>query len=397
MHSTGIGQSLLGSLPEVRRFEQRLQRCHEMGVAEPYLQLRDSAVGLDFCSYDYLGLSEHPKVKEAATQAIHDHGCSVSASRLVGGELALHRDLEEELADFLGTEAAMVMVSGYGTNLNLLAHLLGPKDLILHDTFAHSSAINGALASGAKRIKFAHNDLQDLEQHLIRESGQHRRSLVWVEGLYSMDGDIPDLAGLERLQRQHGFLLMVDEAHSIGVLGSTGRGLAEHCAMTRSGDTIWMGTLSKALGSCGGFLAGERSFIEYLKHALPGFVYSVGLPPSAAAAALAALRVLKAEPERVASLADRSLEFSELLRTQGWDTGRSVNKAVVPVMLGHPERALSTSEELAARGVQASAIISPAVAWDKSRLRFFVRHSHREDDFVKAVATLQDVLGTGTL
>jgi 8-amino-7-oxononanoate synthase len=383
----------LDNLPEVRRFHERFLQAQEAGIEQPYFRLREDGPGrINLNSYNYLGLNGHPEVTQAAKEAIERFGTSASASRLVGGELPLHRQLEEELASFLGTESALALVSGHATNVTLISFLLGPADMVIHDACAHDSAIRGAQASRAKRYQFAHNDLDALEKILQEKRQDYRRTMVLVEGLYSMDGDYPNLPRLLELQEQYRFLLMVDEAHSFGVLGDTGRGLAELQSVPRNSNIIWMGTLSKSLASCGGYLAGSKKFIDFLKHSLPGFVYSVGLTPPNSAAALAALRVLKREPERVERLRNLSSFFQSRLEEAGFDSGTSCKTAIFPVFIEDPHKVMMVNEELHAAGVEASAIIYPAVPRKLSRLRFFLSSLHTEEQLARAVETLRQIM-----
>jgi len=311
---------------------------------------------------------------------------------LVGGELPLHRQLEDEIARFLGTESALALVSGHATNVTLISFLLSPADMVIHDACAHDSAIRGALASRAKRYQFPHNDMDALEKLLQEKRQNYRRALVLVEGLYSMDGDHPDLNRLLALQEEYKFILMVDEAHSFGVLGETGRGLAELQSIPRNSNIIWMGTLSKSLASCGGYLAGSKAFIDFLKHSLPGFVYSVGLTPPNSAAALAALKILQREPERVARLRSLSNFFQERLSEAGFDTGQSCKTALFPVFIADPPKVMMVNEHLHRAGVETSAIIYPAVPKKLSRLRFFLSSLHTEEQLARAVDTLSKIL-----
>ncbi len=216
----------------------------------------------------------------AAKQAVDRYGVSAGASRLVSGERPVHRDLEAALAAWHGAEDALVLVSGHATNVTLLGHLLGPQDAVLHDAAIHNSCLEGARLSGARRIAFPHNDWERAGQELAAIRGRHRHVLVVIEGHYSMDGDCPDLARFVDLARRHDAWLMVDEAHALGVLGATGRGIAEAQGVDPRGVDIWMGTLSKSLCAAGGYIAGPRELIAWLRHTLPGFVYSVGLSPS---------------------------------------------------------------------------------------------------------------------
>lgn len=388
----------LDSLPEVRRFQERLEKAQGAGIQQPYFRVRESAPGrINLNNYNYLGLNGHPEVNQAAQTAIERFGTSVSASRLVGGEVPLHRELEQEIAEFLGTEDAVVLVSGHATNVTLISYLMGPADLIVHDACAHDSAIRGALASRAKRVQFPHNDLNALDELLTRERHSYRRTLVLVEGLYSMDGDFPDLSKLMELQEKHQVMLMVDEAHSLGVLGDTGRGLAELQSVSRgNSDIIWMGTLSKSLASCGGYLAGSSKFINFLKHSLPGFVYSVGLTPPNTASALAALRILKREPERVSLLHDVSQRFGKLLKEADLDTGTAAGVAIFPVFLEDPHETMRVNEQLHLAGIEGSGIVYPAVPRSQSRLRFFLSNQLQQEQMEHAVETLKKILNDST-
>lgn len=392
----------LEDLADFVHFQERRRAAREAGLENPYFQVFDGVAGattvrqgqtlLNFSSYNYLGLSGHPEVSAAAIEAIGRYGTSVSASRLVAGERPLHRQLEQELARFLGTEEAMVLVSGHATNVSVVAHLVGPGDLILHDSLIHNSALQGALASRATRRAFPHNDLVALDRLLTEMRGSYRRTLVLVEGLYSMDGDYPDLPALLELKARHRFLLMVDEAHSLGVLGPTGRGLAEQFGLERSGDVIWMGTLSKALASCGGYLAGKGALIDYLKHTLPGFVYSVGMPPASAAAALGALRVLQREPERVARLRQRSARLFERVRAGGFEVGPCRGVAIIPVIVGEAHRTIACARAMQEGGVNVSPVLDPAVPADACRLRFFVTCEHTDEQLDRAVQVLASAM-----
>jgi 7-keto-8-aminopelargonate synthetase-like enzyme len=286
------------TFPEVAALAGRLTLPGRLGIPDPYFVAHDGPLGattrvggtvlVDFSGYDYLGLATHPSVIAGACEAMARYGTSVSASRVASGERPVHGELEASIAGLLGAEAALTLVSGHATNLGVIGQLLRETDLALHDELIHDSILQGIRLSGARRQPFPHNDLAALDRLLRELAPRHPRVLVAAEGVYSMDGDLADLAGLVELRRRHGFLLYLDEAHSLGVLGATGRGAVEHWGV-RSGDVdVLMGTLSKALASCGGYVAGSAQLIEYLRYTTPGFVYSVGLPPAAAGAALAA-------------------------------------------------------------------------------------------------------------
>ena len=258
------------------------------GLANPFYHAHEGRLGattvsegrklINFASYDYLGLNQEPAVASAAQTAIKDLGTSVSASRLVAGERLLHQKLEKALADFYEADDCIAYVSGHATNVSTIGALMHPDDLIVHDDLMHNSGLMGAKLSRATALPFRHNNLDDLEKILKEHRSKHKNALILTEGLYSMDGDFPDLPRLIEIKKRFGCWLMVDEAHSLGVLGKTGRGVAEHYGVDPREVDIWMGTLSKTLGSCGGYICGHKDLIEILKYHSPGFVYSVGLP-----------------------------------------------------------------------------------------------------------------------
>lgn len=375
------------------------------GVANPFYRSHERAAGattvidgrelINFASYDYIGANTHPAVKNAAKAAIDRFGVSASASRLVAGERPVHTALEEKIARIYGTEASVCFVSGYLTNLAVISTLMGPNDLVIHDELIHNSALAGIKLSGATRRFFRHNDPVDLERVLSTIAGDFERILVIVEGIYSMDGDIACLPDLVRLRSRYGFWLMVDEAHALGVLGSNGRGTFEHFSIDPSSVDIWMGTLSKSASSCGGYIAGSTALIDILKAEAGGFVYSVGLAPALAAAALASLEIMDNETERVGRLRRNGHLFLELARQAGLDVGTSAGYSVVPVIVGDSLRAVQLSNELFKAGINALPIIHPAVPEGQARIRFFLTADHTADQITTAVrqaaATLTDL------
>jgi 8-amino-7-oxononanoate synthase len=389
-------------LPELSDIRRQKAAADLLGVANPFFRVHEARAGattsidgrvhVNFASYDYLGLNGHPAVAAAARAAIERYGTTVSASRLVAGERPIHRDLERKLAEFLGTEHALAFVSGHATNVGVIGHLMRPQDLVLHDALSHNSVLVGAKLSGAARQHFPHNDLDALDGLLSARRHGHERCLIAVESLYSMDGDHPDLARLIQLRDRYDAWLMVDEAHSLGVLGATGRGLAEEHGIDPSAVDIWMGTLSKTLASCGGYIAGSSALIDYLKFSAPGFIYSVGIPAPVAAAAIAALDVLAAEPERVTKLRANGRQFVDLARASGLDTGTSAGFAVVPVIVGDSLRAVQLSNRLLERGVNVLPIVHPAVPERAARLRFFITADHEPDQIRTAVDAVAEEL-----
>ncbi len=346
----------------------------------------------NFSVYDYLGMAHDPKVIAATKAAIDRYGTGAGASRLVSGEKQVHKELERALATFLGTPASLVFVSGHATNVTTIGHLLGPGDLVVHDILAHNSILQGAKLSGATCRGFAHNDWRALDALLTGVRGGFRRVLIAIEGVYSMDGDFPDLASFVAVKRKHRAMLLVDEAHSLGTMGKTGRGIGEHAGVARAGVDLWMGTLSKSLASCGGYIAGSAALIEYLKYTAPGFVYSVGLSPPNAAAALAALTLLIQEPQRVARLRELSEFFLALAHKRGLNTGHAGGTPVIPVIVGNSVKCLLLSRSLFERGINVQPILHPAVPEHATRLRFFITTNHSETNIAAAVNAVAEGL-----
>jgi len=387
---------------EIAGLQQRLDMAELMGLTNPFFAAHDgvarntAVVGgksmINYSSYNYLGLSGHPAVSEAAKRAVDRYGTSVSASRVASGEIPLHRELEQAIADMLGTETAIVFSAGHMTNETTIGHLLSEGDLIIHDALAHNSIQEGAKLSGAKRRPFPHNDWQALDQLLTTMRPQFRRVLIAIEGVYSMDGDIPDLPRFIELRDKHRCLLLVDEAHSIGVLGDNGCGIGELFNVDRSRVDIWMGTLSKALASCGGYIAASHALVQYLKYTAPAFVFSAGISPANAGAARAAVAEMLAHPETVTRLRDNAQLFLSLARARGINTGMSDGSAVIPCITGNSLKALKLSEGLAGRGINVQPIMYPAVDEDTARLRFFISATHTEDELRRTVDAIAEEL-----
>jgi 8-amino-7-oxononanoate synthase len=331
---------------------------------------------INFSNYNYVNTSGDPVVTAAAIEACRKYGTSVSASRLVSGNKPLHRELEEAISNFIGCEDTVVMVGGHSTNEGVIGHLLGEKDLILFDALSHNSIVEGAMLSGARRRPFPHNDWEAADWILKNHRNEYRKVLIVVEGVYSMDGDYPDLPKLIEVKKRYKTLLMVDEAHSIGVLGKTGRGIGEHFGVDRKDVDIWMCTLSKTFASCGGYISGSRELIEYLKYTCPNFVFSVGISPPNCAAALAAIKLLDKEPQRVEVLHKNCELFLKLAKSKKLDTGMSRDSAVIPVILGNSMLALKMSKALFKQGINVQPILHPAVDEKAARLRFFITSAH---------------------
>jgi len=371
-----------------------------LGIESPFFRSAEGMQGrktlidgqpvLNFAWCDYLGLSQHQELIAVAKAAIDQYGTTVSASRMVSGDTPVHRDLEKEIADFLGVDASVVFVSGHAANVSTIGTVMTDRDLIVHDEFVHNSAVVGIRLSGATARSFHHNRLDKLEAILRDERTKYRNCLVVIEGLYSTEGDVPDLARVIEIKERYGAWLMVDDAHGAGVLGPGGRGLAQHCGVDARRVDIWMGTLSKTFASVGGYIAGNAELIEVLKHSAPGFVFSVGLPPSMGAAALTALRVIRREPERVARLHKNGAQFLREARACGLDTGRSLGFGMLPIMVGASTRAAKLVHRMYARGINTSLIIYPGVPLNAGRLRFFLTSEFKPEEISLAVQTARE-------
>ncbi len=391
--------------PGCRLLAETGEMFKALAVENPYFSAHDGVSDhltmiygkeyINYSGYNYLGLSGHPEVSAGAKNAIDQYGTSVSASRIVSGEIPLHRQLETALARIHNTEDAVALVSGYSTNVAVIGHLFGPQDLLVHDTLIHNSIITGCQLSGAKRLAFPHNDWNALDILLKQHRGRHERVLIVVEGVYSMDGDIPDLPKFIEVKRKHKCMLMVDEAHAAGVIGPRGFGSHDHFEINAGDVEIWMGTLSKSFASCGGYICGSKALIDNIKYNAPGAVlFSVGISPANAGAALAAAHIMMREPERAERLRGRSTLFLECARHHQLDTGMAAGTGVVPIIVGNSMRCLQLNQRLMQAGINVHPIMYPAVPEAASRLRFFITSNLTEAEVVYTVDTLAKELAT---
>jgi 8-amino-7-oxononanoate synthase len=343
---------------------------------------------VSFANYDYLGLANHPAVKSAASAALDTFGIGALASRLVGGERSTHKLFEQELADFIGVESVLTLVSGYLTNVTVISHVMGSRDAILMDELSHNSIVSGAKSAVAETVVFRHNDLDHLDAILQEKRDSYRNILIVVESLYSMDGDVVDLARLIEIKERHKCWILVDEAHSIGVLGQDGRGLCEFCGVDPNQVDLIIGTLSKTFASCGGFVAGKASVMDWLRFTLPGFVYSVGLSPVITAAAQSALQLVQKEPWRVEKLRNNAELFVELAKEAGLNTGPAIGRGVVPIIFSDAEETYAAFQQLMNNGYYVPPIFQVGVPKDQPRLRFFISASHTEAEIRGAIGLL---------
>jgi 8-amino-7-oxononanoate synthase len=396
----GSGRLDVAELESYREIRLIEEAAEYLGIADPFFRVHEGIAGaetlignrsyLNFASYNYVGLNGDPRIAAAAKAAIDRYGTSVAASRPVSGERPIHRELEQALARIHGAEDSIALVSGHATNVTVIGHLLGRNDVIVHDALIHNSIVQGAMLSGARRVSFRHLDPEAADKALAEARPRHGHALLVIEGHYSMDGDVPELAAFVAVARRHRAWLMVDEAHALGVLGPRGFGSADRAGIDPGEVDIWMGTLSKSLVSCGGYIAGRQELIDHLKRVAPGFVFSVGMAPPSAAAALAALEILEQEPERVQRLNKRGTLFLDLAREAGLDTGGSIGAAIVPIITGSSIRAARLAQAMFQRGVNVQPILYPAVPERAARLRFFLTAEHSEEQVRRAVAILRE-------
>jgi 8-amino-7-oxononanoate synthase len=384
---------------ELAELEAKSQRRHLKVVDEvlPGGKVRvDGQVLLNLSSNDYLGLSQDPRIIQAAQAAAAKWGAGAGASRLVVGHLALHQAVEAKLADFKGTEAAVIFPTGYMANVGTIAALAGPGDVILSDRLNHASIYDGIKLSGAALQRFPHRDLNRLED-LLQKTADARRRLIVTDSVFSVDGDLAPLKDLVALKARYGAWLMIDEAHATGVLGTRGAGLAEALSVT-AGVDIHMGTFSKALGSQGGYVAGDRRLVDYLHNRARSFIYSTALAPPVLGAIDQALEIVVQEPERRRYLLSEAESFRRGLLAAGLDLLGSATQ-IVPVLVGENHRTLTFAAALKDQGLMAVALRPLTVPPGKARVRFSLTAAHSPEDLARAreiIAATARALGLGS-
>ena len=341
-------------------------------------------------SYDYLGLIGHPTVNAAARLAVREHGTGAGGVRMLTGTHELHLKLERDIARFKDTGAVLTFTSGYLANIAAVTGLVGPKDRVLLDANAHRSLVDGCCLARVPVSRFAHNDLASVET-LLEQSAGDGRTLVITEGVFSMDGDLCPLPELIELKKRFDSYLLVDEAHSFGVLGATGRGINQHFGLPADGVDVWTGSLSKAIPANGGFIAGSCALVYYLQHVAAPFWFSAALCPADAAAASAALAVIREEPHRLSGAHRNAEALRAGLQHLGYDTGAS-QTCIVPVILGDDEVAYRAARQLYAWGILVSAVVAPAVPRGAARLRLCVTAAHSDKDLDETLAAFKSLL-----
>jgi glycine C-acetyltransferase len=377
---------------------EELQALQEQGL---YIHIRtiQSAQGpwlivdgrrvLNFCSNNYLGLANHPRMREAARQAVEKYGVGPAAVRTIAGTLDLHLILEEKLARFKGVEAAISFQSGFNANLATIPALVGEGDAIFSDELNHASIIDGCRLSRARIVRYAHNDPSDLEAKIRENLGTFRRGLIVTDGVFSMDGDIAPLPEIVEIAERYQLMLMVDDAHGEGVLGRGGRGIVDHFGLHGRVD-IEVGTLSKAFGVVGGYVAGRREIVEWLRQRGRPFLFSSAMTAADTAACIAAVEILEESTERVDRLWENTRYFKEEMRRLGFDLGQSVTP-ITPVMLGDAHLAQTFSRRLFEEGVFAQAIGYPTVPRGKARIRVMISAAHSREDLDRGLEAFAKV------
>ena len=384
--------------PEFAAYEKRYAEL--IGDHNPYFIIHDSPLTdrslmdgrwvLNFGSYNYAGMSGRPEVSEAAIEAIRRYGTSASGSRLLAGEKTLTQTLERELAEWKHAEDALVLVGGHSTNVTFVGNFVGPGDLVLYDQYIHNSVAEGCRLSHATARPFPHNDPEALDRILSTRRSRFAKVLICIEGVYSMDGDIAPVPDFIRVKEKYGCFLMVDEAHSTCVIGETGGGVDEYFGLKGDEIDIKMGTLSKGLGACGGYLCGSRNLIEYQRYMLPGFVFSVGMSPPLAAAALESIRLIRKDPSIMENMRRNVACFMEEAARHGFDMGLAGKTAILPVLVGADDDAAALSNAMRKKGVFVPPAVYPAVPRGEARLRFCVTAAHKPEQIREALDKLAE-------
>ena len=342
-------------------------------------------------SNNYLGLVNHPKVKEAAAEAVRKYGSGCTGSRFLNGTLDLHLELEARLAKFMHKEAALVFSTGFQTNLGTISSLVGKSDAIIIDRQVHACIVDGCRLSYGKVYKFAHNDMDDLERVIanVRNINSRGGLLIAVDGVFSMEGDLIELPRLVEIAKKYGARILVDDAHGIGVMGETGAGTAQHFGLIDEVD-MTMGTFSKSFASLGGFIAGNHKVIDYIQHTARSLIFSASIPPSNAAAVLAALDILEAEPERRENVLKNGRRIKKEFKALGFDTGNSVTP-IVPIVIGEDLDAFAFWKELFDNGVFTNPVVSPAVPPGQAMIRTSYTATHTEAQLDQVVEVISKV------
>jgi 8-amino-7-oxononanoate synthase len=371
------------------RTEHRYRSLRRVETAQDAHIVLDGRPVLLFCSNNYLGLANHPALRSAAKEAVERFGCGSGASRLISGNMRLHEELEEQITRFKQYPSCILFSSGYAANVGIISSLMESEDIIFSDALNHASLIDGCRLSRAEVRIFRHRDPDHLE-FMLKASADYGKRLIVTDTLFSMDGDLAPLSDLVSLARRYDSMLMLDEAHALGVMGPNGRGVAEHYGLGQAAD-ISVGTLGKALGSFGAFAVCRPAIREYLVNHARSLIYSTSLPPPVLAAAAKALEILQAEPDRRQRLSENARCFAEGIRALGFNTPDPVTP-IQSVVIGEEATTMSLSEQLLRRGVYAQGIRPPTVPQETSRIRFSLMATHTHEDILKALNALSSSL-----
>jgi 8-amino-7-oxononanoate synthase len=339
-------------------------------------------------SNNYLGLTNHPEIKQAAAAALEAYGTGTAGSRFLNGTLEIHVELEERLAEFMNRECALTFSTGFQVNLGVISSLVDRRDVVVLDNLDHACILDGARLSFGRILKYRHNDMESLEERL-RSVEPDRGTLIVVDGVFSMEGDLADLPRIAELAKRHGARLMVDDAHGIGVMGDSGRGTAEHFGLENEVDLV-MGTFSKSLATVGGFIAGERPVIDWVKHQARTLIFSAAPPPASVASVIKALEIIEREPERRQQLWDNTHYMKRELVSLGFDTGNSASP-VIPLVVGDDITAFRMTIRLQEEGVFANPVITPAVPPDRAMIRTSYMATHTREHLDRALEAFSTV------
>jgi 8-amino-7-oxononanoate synthase len=339
-------------------------------------------------SNNYLGLTNHPEIKEAARRALEAYGTGTAGSRFLNGTLDIHVELEEKLARFMRREAALTFSTGFQVNLGVISTVVGRQDVVILDNLDHACILDGARLSFGRVLKYPHNDMGGLEERL-RSIGDNSSALIVVDGVFSMEGDIANLPAIVELKKRFGARLMVDDAHGIGVMGEAGRGTAEHFGLENETDLV-MGTFSKSLAAVGGFVAGDRAVVDYIKHKARSLIFSAAPPPASVASVIKALEIIEREPERRRQLWENTDYMMREFTTMGFDTGESASP-VIPLVVGEDMTAFKMTIRLQEEGVFANPVISPAVPQGRAMMRTSYMATHTRDHLDRALEAFRTV------
>lgn len=372
---------------EKRKQDHLLRSRMQLGSPQTTQPIIDGKKVISFTSNDYLGLANHPDIAEAMKVAVDNYGVGSGASHLVSGHHIEHELLEQELAEFTGREAALVFSTGYMANFGVIGALIGRRDSVLEDKLNHASLIDGVRLSGAKSLRYRHNDVEHLAEQLTRASG---KKLIVTDGVFSMDGDCAELQAMANIAQQHDGWLMVDDAHGIGVIGENGAGLVNELGLNSEQVPLLVGTLGKAFGTSGAFVAGDQSTIDYLMQTSRPYIYTTATPPAVAAASRASLKLVKAADAQRTDLSKRIGQFRNGMKSLGYDL-MSSNTPIQPVLVGENDRAVSMSQALLKRGILVTAIRPPTVPEGTARLRVTLSAAHRSEDVEYLLSVMEEL------